>query len=471
MSRLFDTEVKIAYSASLDEFSVACGCPLNDAVFLELHFLANALHVAEDVFGVLNREITVAHERSVDSLCGHTKQLNALVCPDANHVEQSILNMAAEDVAGHELCGRHILQRCLREDFAKHLSLRQFQQEAVFQRRVHFKGVTQTHLLFGETCQKSKLFVDEVGGKHCVSLLYSVGGGEVVVLAGVDDNACIAVYYAAHELVNKRALHIDVAEQDTVESIVEHHVKTLKGTHSGYFGHTETRAIVAKADVAANLFANLVKSFAHDAEVFLRGESAAEALCGGAVRHIVKQALTRCADNGDDVGTLTCGCLSLYYVLIDIAGGNDYIEIGFRALAYGVEVILFLGAAVFDAFQRCLNVRFECLGHLFAAVSRQLGDVELPLCHLLGYGLRFETGFNNGIAKKVHYAFAQHPFFFQRIDQHVGQRHFVGIYAVNAQQAAQGALNGHRAVAFHKVLHIVGNAAGNLFGVLYLLKI
>ena len=26
MSRLFDTEVKIAYSASLDEFSVACGC-------------------------------------------------------------------------------------------------------------------------------------------------------------------------------------------------------------------------------------------------------------------------------------------------------------------------------------------------------------------------------------------------------------------------------------------------------------
>ncbi len=25
MSRLFDTEVKIAYSASMDEFSVACG--------------------------------------------------------------------------------------------------------------------------------------------------------------------------------------------------------------------------------------------------------------------------------------------------------------------------------------------------------------------------------------------------------------------------------------------------------------
>ena len=55
MSRLFDTEVKIAYSASLDEFSVACGCrtmKITDEFLVKgyyrnydgMHLLKHALH-------------------------------------------------------------------------------------------------------------------------------------------------------------------------------------------------------------------------------------------------------------------------------------------------------------------------------------------------------------------------------------------------------------------------------------------
>ena len=55
MSRLFDTEVKIAYSASMDEFSVACGyrtMKITDEFLVKgyyrnydgMHLLKHALH-------------------------------------------------------------------------------------------------------------------------------------------------------------------------------------------------------------------------------------------------------------------------------------------------------------------------------------------------------------------------------------------------------------------------------------------
>ena len=43
---------------------------------------------------------------------------------DGHHVEQGVLNVTAEDVAGHELRGRHILQGRVGEDLAGHLGLR-----------------------------------------------------------------------------------------------------------------------------------------------------------------------------------------------------------------------------------------------------------------------------------------------------------------------------------------------------------
>ena len=74
--------------------------------------------------------------------------------PDADDVEQCILNVATEDVAGHELGGRHILEGGFREDFTGHLCLRQFEEEAVLQHRVHLEGVAEAHLFFGKTGQQ-----------------------------------------------------------------------------------------------------------------------------------------------------------------------------------------------------------------------------------------------------------------------------------------------------------------------------
>ena len=72
-----------------------------------------------------------------------------------------------------------------------------------------------------------------------MSLLIGVGGGQIVVFARVDDNASKAVDYAREILVNQCALHIDVAEQNTVEGIVKHHIEPLKGAHSGNLWHTK----------------------------------------------------------------------------------------------------------------------------------------------------------------------------------------------------------------------------------------
>ena len=51
-----------------------------------------------------------------------------------------------------------------------------------------------------------------------MGLFHSVGGGQVVVLAGVDHHAGIGVDGTGEGLVYQGALHIDVAEQDAVQS-------------------------------------------------------------------------------------------------------------------------------------------------------------------------------------------------------------------------------------------------------------
>ena len=148
--------------------------------------------------------------------------------------------MATEDVARHELRRGHVFQRGFGEDFAGHLCLSQLQQEAVLEHRVHLKGVTQTHLLLGQTCHEGELLVDEVRSQHRVGSLDSVGGGQIVVLTRVDDDAGKAIDDAAHVLVDERALHVDVAEENAVEGIVQHHIQTFEGAHDGDFGHTQT---------------------------------------------------------------------------------------------------------------------------------------------------------------------------------------------------------------------------------------
>ena len=164
----------------------------------------------------------------------------------ASHVEEGILDVAAEDVAGHELCRRHVLQRSLGENLAGHLGLCQFQQETVLEHRVHLEGVSESHLLLRQTGDEGQLLVDDIGGKHGMCSFDGIGCGQVVVLAGIDDDSCKSVDDPREELVNESPLHVDVPEEDTVEGVVEHHVESLERAHDGY------------PDIAADLLAHLV---------------------------------------------------------------------------------------------------------------------------------------------------------------------------------------------------------------------
>lgn len=189
-------------------------------------------------------------------------------------------------------------------------------------------GVAQTHLLLAHTGVLGKGLVQELRGQHRMGGGNSIVGGQIVILTGVDDNAGVAVDNTGEVLVYDGALHVDVAEQDAVERIVQHNIQALQSAHSGNLRHTQAGAIVAQADVAVLLLAHLVQSGAHQAEVLLSGVGAAEALGGSAIRHIVQQRLAGGTDHSDDVGTLLGAGLGLDNILIDITGGHDDIQVG-----------------------------------------------------------------------------------------------------------------------------------------------
>jgi hypothetical protein len=155
---------------------------------------------------------------------------------------------------------------------------------------------------------------------------HRVGGGQVVVFAGVDDDAGVGIDHAREELVDEGALHVDVAEDDAVHRVVEHHVQPLHGAHGGDLGHAQARAVVGQPDVAPELGAHLVQRGAHEAEVLLRGVGAAKAFGGGAIGHVVQQALAGGADHGHDVGALLGGGAGLHDVFKDVAGGHDEVQ-------------------------------------------------------------------------------------------------------------------------------------------------
>ena len=97
------------------------------------------------------------------------------------------------------------------------------------------------------------------------------------------------------------AHRVDVAEEDPVQRVVDHHVEALDRAHRGDLRHAQARAEVRQAHVAAVLLRPLVERLAHDPEVLLRGERAAVALRRRAVGHVVEQALRGRADHRDDV--------------------------------------------------------------------------------------------------------------------------------------------------------------------------
>ena len=61
-------------------------------------------------------------------------------------IEQRIDEVPFEDVAGHVFGGRHVLQRCVREDLARELRLRDLIEEAVLEVGIDFVCVAQADL-------------------------------------------------------------------------------------------------------------------------------------------------------------------------------------------------------------------------------------------------------------------------------------------------------------------------------------
>ncbi len=77
-----------------------------------------------------------------------------------------------------------------------------------------------------------------------MGLLHGVGGRQVVVLAGVDDDAGARDEPARDVLVDEGPAHVDVAEEDPVHGVVEEHVEPLDRGHPGDLGHAEARRVV-----------------------------------------------------------------------------------------------------------------------------------------------------------------------------------------------------------------------------------
>ncbi|MNX50423.1 hypothetical protein D3C86_810500 [compost metagenome] len=166
-----------------------------------------------------------------------------------------------------------------------------------------------------------------------MALLEGVGGGEVVVLAGVDDDVGRSADQAREVLVAERPEDVDVPEEDPVHGVVEQHVEPFLGRQRRDLGHAEAGSVVGELDVAAQLFADLVEGFAHQLEVGAGGVGAARALGGFTVGDEVDQRLAGGADDGDDVRSGARGGDGLGNVLVDVAGGDDQVPPGLGALA------------------------------------------------------------------------------------------------------------------------------------------
>ena len=93
--------------------------------------------------------------------------------------------------------------------------------------------------------------VEQLRHRHRVRRLDRVGGGEVVVLAGVDDDAGAGVHLPGEPLVDERADRVDVAEQDAVHRVVEHHVQPLQPGQRGDLRHAQPGRVVGQPHVPA----------------------------------------------------------------------------------------------------------------------------------------------------------------------------------------------------------------------------
>ena len=191
---------------------------------------------------------------------------------------------------------------------------------------VDLEGVPEADLRVRQTGLLGEELVEQLAHRDRVRRLDRIGGRQVVVLAGVDDDAGAGVHLTRIPLVHKGSDRVDVAEEDPVHRVVEHHVEPLEPGEGGDLRHAEPGRVVREPYVAAELLAHVVERGPHDAEVLLRGVGAGVALAGRALGHVVEQRLTGRADHRDDVGALAGRGLGLRDVLVDVTGRDDEVD-------------------------------------------------------------------------------------------------------------------------------------------------
>ncbi len=177
------------------------------------------------------------------------------------------------------------------------------------------------------------------------------------------------VHLAGEPLVHERADRVDVAEQDPVHRVVEHHVEPLQAAEHGDLRHAQARRVVGQPDVPADLLRHVVERRPHDPEVLLRGVRAREPVVRGAFRHVVQQRLPGRADHRDDVGARAGGVLRLDDVLVDVTGRDDQVDPrALRRVAPLGDELVALGPVAVD--------RLEPLGDRGAAGLASRGQVS-----------------------------------------------------------------------------------------------
>ena len=136
----------------------------------------------------------------------------------------------------------------------------------------------------------------------------------------------------------------------------------------------------------------------------------------------------------------------------------------------GNEVLTALTAGL-DARQSVRNDGGDHVVDGGLVMSAQSGQIQLARGDGLGDCLGVLAGFQHGVAQPEGRALGQSTLVHQVLHHHVGQGNVGFVHSVDAQQAANGTLHGHRSIAVDKTLGIVRYPGGVLAGLRHQIKI
>src|SRR5690606_28774705 len=147
--------------------------------------------------------------------------------------------------------------------------------------RVDLEGMPEPELPVLETGLLGEVLIEQLADRDGMRCLHRVGGGEGVVLAGVDDDAGACVDLTREPLVDKGSDRVAVAETDAAHSAAAPHAQSPEGGQGGGLRRAPSASIAAPADVAPQLRARLVQCGPHHPGALLSGVGAG---VGGASR-------------------------------------------------------------------------------------------------------------------------------------------------------------------------------------------